>query len=119
MKTKKKPFRSNQAKRDALNKIREVMTLKGYKIYTPIKRLRRNPHDFLAIWNMRCYLFQIGREGIEVRPYIRKTIIYSILPLVRSVIEVHLRLGRTLPAFEGDWKIIIDPTQHGVFDQNR
>jgi hypothetical protein len=117
MHKKTKPFRSTQKQRDDLAHIKKILAERGYKIFTPIKRHRRNPNDFLAINDRECHLIRIGRNVIEIRSYLKIPALGRDGFLKRDRIQTPLRYIRVLPLFEGSWKAIIDPRQHQEFKQ--
>lgn len=59
----------------------------GYMIFTPVRRMKRNPHDFLAIKDRHGFLFRVGRIGIEVRPYWHSATFYTIVRTARTAIK--------------------------------
>lgn len=87
MGTKRKPFRSNQVQREDLTKIKTLLAEMGYMIFTPVRRMKRNPHDFLAIKDRHGFLFRVGRIGIEVRPYWHSATFYTIVRTARTAIK--------------------------------
>lgn len=109
---KPKRIHSTKQQREDLQRLKTLLAENGYMIMTPLKRYRRNPHDFIASHKdgHATLLIRVGRKVIEYRSYERDALSQRFEEELRSNITHPFIKRKDLPKIKDNdiRKIIVD-----------